>query len=176
MNFKVMNMFLSEENIKRHLEHLRTLRLKYSVLEKSLPELKGKDMTVVARSGINKKIKEEALELLWLINSHELFFNSFNDNPTWSEAMRKHNSSRERFVYDLLMEARDKDCGFLYIYPDRQKRLLTVYTDRFDGAFVKYEPKLCLDLYEHTYFSDYGFKKEKFLRNALMYLDTGRLY
>lgn len=175
MNFKVMNFFLSEENVKLHIEHLRTLRLKYSVLEKSLPELKGKEMTVIARSAINRKIKEEALELLWQIKSHELFFNSFAENQTWSEEIRKHNSSRERFVYDLLMEARGKDCGFLYVYPDRRKKLMTVYTDRFDGAFVKYEPRLCLDLYEHTYFSDYGFKKEKYLRNALMYLDTSRL-
>lgn len=175
MNFKVLNFFLSEENIKRHIEHLRTLRLRYSVLEKSLPELKERTMTDIARSGINRRIKDEALELLWLIKSHELFFNSFSENPLWHEEIRKHNSSREKFVYDLLMEAKGKDCGFLYVYPDKQKRLLTVYADRFDGAFVKYEPSLCLDLYEHTYFADYGFKKEKFLRNALAYLDTGRL-
>lgn len=175
MNFKVMNLFLSEENIKRHLEHLRTLRLKYSVLEKSLPELKEKTMADVGRLGINRKIRDEALEILWLIKSHELFFNSFTKNPIWSDDIRKHNSSRERFVYDLLIETKGRDSGFLYVYPDRQKRLLTVYTDRFDGAFIKYEPRLCLDLYEHTYFVDYGFKKERFLRNALMYLDTGRL-
>lgn len=175
MNLKVMNLFLSEENIKRHVEHLRTLRLKYSVLEKSLPEIKDRDIISISRSAINRKVKEEALELLWLIKSHELFFNSFSENPVWCEGVRKHNSSRERFVYDVLMEAKDKDCGFLYIYPDKQKKLITVYTDRFDGAFVKYEPRLCLDLYEHTFFSDYGFKREKFLRNALMYFDTSRL-
>lgn len=175
MNFKAMNMFLSEENIKRHLEYLRTLRLRYSVLEKSLPELSGKNIIEIARLGISKKVKEEALELLWQIKSHELFFNSFCEAPSWPETIRRRNSSRERFAYDLLMDARGRDYGFLYVFSDRQEKLVTVYTDRFDGAFVKYEPRLCLDLYEHTYFTDYGFKKERFLRGALSYLDTGRL-
>ena len=61
MNFKAMNMFLSEENIKRHLEHLRTMKLKYSILEKSLPELKGRSIAQIVRLGINRKLKDEAI-------------------------------------------------------------------------------------------------------------------
>ena len=51
MNLNAMNLFLSEENIKRHLEHLRTQKLKYSILEKSVPELKGKSIKEILRSG-----------------------------------------------------------------------------------------------------------------------------
>ncbi len=175
MNLKAMNMFLSEDNIKRHLEYLRNLRLRFSVLEKSLPEIKGKDMVGITKLGIGRKIKDEALELLWLIRSHELFFNSFSMTQGWRDEVRKNNSSREKFVYDLLMEAREKDHGFLYAYSDRQNKIVTVYADKYDGAFVKYQPSICLDLCEHTYFNDYGFKKEKFLTNALGYFDTGKL-
>ena len=67
MNLKAMKMFLSEENVKKHLEHFRNLRLRFSVLEKSIPELKGKDISAVSKLSISRKIKDEALELLWPI-------------------------------------------------------------------------------------------------------------
>ena len=175
MNFKAMNLFLSEDNIKEHLEHLRQLRLKYSILSKSLPEIKDKDIGDLLKLGINRKVREEVIELLWQIKSHELFFNSFSLNPRWSEEIRKYNTSHERFLYDIMMEAKDKSYGFLYVLNDKQKKLLIKCTEGFDGAFAKYEPILCIDLYEHTYFLDYRFKKEKFLRNALAYFDIGRL-
>jgi len=175
MNIKAMSFFLSEDNIKEHLEHLRYLRMKYSILLKSIPEIQGKDIGSLLRTAIDRKAREEAIELLWQIKSHELFFNSFAENPTWGEDVRKYNTSRERFLYDILMEVKDKSFGYLYVYKDKQKRLLTDYSDRFDGAFAKYEPLLCIDLYEHTYFLDYRFKKEKFLRNALAYFNTGGL-
>lgn len=175
MNLKAMKMFLSEENVKKHLEHFRNLRLRFSVLEKSIPELKGKDISAVSKLSISRKIKDEALELLWQIKSHELFFNSFTINPLWNEEIRKHNSSRERLIYDVFSQVKDLYYGFLYVYTDRHKNIITIYSNKYDGTFVKYQPSLCLDLYEHTYFNDYGFKKDKFLSNALGYFDTGRL-
>ena len=44
-----------------------------------------------------------------------------------------------------------------------------------DGAFLRYEPVLAVDMYEHAYFNDYGFEKEKYLRTSLEYLDLERL-
>lgn len=175
MNFKAMNMFLSEENIKNHIEHLRTLRLKYSVLEKSITELNGKGIGEVYKMGISRKIKDEAIELLWHIKSHDLFFNSFSEMVVWHDDIRKNNGSRESFVYNLLTLAERKKYGYIYVYLDRQKKITVSFADSFDGAFVKYEPRLCIDIFEHTYFNDYGFKKDKFIRGALAYLDTNKL-
>ena len=125
--------------------------------------------------GINRKIKDEALQLLWHIKSHDLFFNSFNEIVVWPDEIRKNNGSRESFIYSLLMLANEKNSGYIYVYPDRQKKITLSYADHFDGAFVKYEPRLCIDIFEHTYFNDYGFKKEKFLHGSLAYLDTNKL-
>ncbi|MBO7196943.1 MAG: hypothetical protein J6V80_06450, partial [Clostridia bacterium] len=64
MNFKAMNQFLSEENIKRHLEHLREYKLKLSILVKSIPELKGLSFAEILKSDIKREVKNEASELL----------------------------------------------------------------------------------------------------------------
>ena len=42
MDPKAQNSFLSEANIKEHLSYLKTLKNKFSIIEKSYPELKGK--------------------------------------------------------------------------------------------------------------------------------------
>ena len=175
MNFKAMNLFLSEENIKRHLEYLRTLRLKYSILEKGVPEIKGKGIKDITMSSLNRKIKDEAMSLLWQIKTHEVFFNSFSESPIWPDSMKKQFSSREKFLYDLMIKATDGEYGYLYIFSDNQKRIRSLFTNRFDGAFLQYQPLLCIDLYEHSYFCDYGFAKDKFIKGALAYLDTGKL-
>ena len=175
MNVKAMNMFLSEENIKRHLEHLRTHKLKLSILEKSQPELKGKDINEISKMSINRDIREEALNLIWYIKSHECFFKSFCQVQLKSECVLKYFSSREKFLYDLSVEAKEHDHGFLYVYLDRRGVPRTSFLAEPSGAFLKFTPILALDLYEHTYFLDYGFMKDKFISNALIYLDVGKL-
>lgn len=174
MNLKAMNMFLSEESIKRHLDHLRDYRLRLSILEKSLPELRGKRMSQIIRSGLSRDIKEEALGLHWYIHAHECFFNSFSEAPKRSDLINKYFSSRERFVYDLYLEAIKREYGFLFVYLDRGVPK-TVFATVDDRAFMKFSPVLAIDLYEHTYFSDYGFSKDRFLRSALMYLNTAMI-
>jgi hypothetical protein len=61
MNFEAMNLFLSEGNIKRHLEHLREKRLCYSILEKSIPALCNVSMNEIFRLNIDRETKNEAL-------------------------------------------------------------------------------------------------------------------
>lgn len=175
MNFNAMRLFLSEDNIKNHLEHLHTQRLRLSILEKSVPQIKGKTITEIWRMGIDRDIKNEASSLIWYIKSHECFFNSFTETPERCKRLEKHYSSREKFLYDLFMMANDRDCGFLYVYNDMQGKPQTVYSTGNDGAYIKFEPILAIDTYEHTYFTDYGYNKERFLRNALAYLNTGLL-
>ena len=172
MNIDAMNMFLSEENIKKHLEHLRTLRLKYSVLEKSVPEIGGRDLSEILKLRIAPQIREEVSELLWNIRSHELFFNSFVEHPLWN----RKDLSRERLMYDILQLSYVKGYGFIYIYNDNKNGSVKLsHSIEFDGAFVRYKPKLCIDLFEHVYFCDYGFKMDRYLSGAISYLNTGKL-
>lgn len=175
MDTSALNLFLSEENIKRHLDHVNTISLKYSILEKSEPAIEGKTMREIARMHISRDLKEEALELLWRIKSHKLFFISFSSTPKKSTSLLKQYSSRESFLYSLFEMAREKDNGFLYVYKDRSGEIKVNISSQMEGAFIKWEPILALDLYEHSYFSDYLFKKERYLREALMYFDTGKI-
>ena len=175
MNFDAMNMFLSEGNVRRHLDHLRTMRLRYSIIEKSLPEIKGRSAEEIIRLGLGREIKDEILSLLWYIRSHECFFDSFTDRTERAKIRLRHYSSRERLIYDLYTPAKENYHGFLYIYRDRYGVVRYHFTDENDGAFISYQPILAIDLYEHAYFNDYGFNKDAFLKGALEYLDLARL-
>lgn len=175
MNLKAMNMFLSEDNIKRHLEHLRTLRLKYSIIEKSFPEFKGKGIKEILRMNINKDLKDEALSLLRSIRAHEIFFVSFTELPKRPDGVMRHYLSRERLLYELFNAGKERVCGFLFLYLDKYGIPRYSFSAWDDGAFLRYEPILAVDMYEHAYFSDYGFAKEKYLHSALEYLDLERL-
>ena len=175
MNLKAMNMFLSEDNIKRHLEHLRTQKLRFSIIEKSFPEIKRKEMNEIVRLNISKDVKDEALSLLGYIKAHECFFDSFTEIPKRSDEIMKHYASRESFIYNLYTAAKDKKYGFLFVYKDKYGIPRFVFSEENEGAFLRYEPLLAIDLYEHVYFNDYGFAKDKYLRSALEYFDLERL-
>ena len=172
MNFEAMNLFLSEGNIKRHLEHLREKRLCYSILEKSMPELRERPINEIFRLNIDRGIKDEAISLLWYIKSHECFFDSFSMNQSMGKMMR---ISAEKLLYEIYTEAMKMDHGFLFVTLDKQKTPRLMFSDGNDGAFIKYKPILALDLYEHTYFLDYGFDKKRFLQNAIQYLNISSL-
>ena len=148
MNFKALNTFLSEENIRRHEEYLNSLRLKLSILEKS-------DPTVMR---IGSQIRREVAELALEIKSHEKFFDSF---------CLDQRTGHEQIKYEIYCQAMRREYGFLYIYYDRGIKL------SFD--MPRAEKCLCIDLYEHCYFLDYGFKKDKFLKNCISHLDLARL-
>ena len=175
MDIGALNLFLSEENIKRHSDYLNTLSLKYSILEKSEPALIGKTMLEISRMRLAQDVKEDALRLLWNINSHKIYFKSFNANPQKSELLLKKYTSRESFLYSLFELAKGRENGFLFVYKDGGGAINVDISDQMGAAFLKWEPLLSIDLYEHAYFSDYLFNKERYLRAALAYLDTGRL-
>lgn len=171
MDIEAMNCFLSRENIEKHLEHVRQARLRLSVLEKSFPCISGAKIAEIKNANIDRKAKGEALWLKKYVKSHELFFNSFSLNGGRCEKIKKYYSSREGFIYEIFRVAREMDSGFLFVHIDGKRGPKIDFSSDLSAPFTKYEPNLALDLYEHTYFADYGFLKDKFLKNALSYFN-----
>jgi len=175
MDISALRSFLSEENIKMHLGYMKNLKLKYSVSEKSIPSLSGKSMEDVRRLGVKKSVKEELLSLLSEIRLHECYFHSFSRTPHTSELIKKHYSSDSAFRYELLLVSRSAECGFLCVFVRDRSRPSVRVCDK--DALVQYRdvPVLALDLCEHAYFLDYGFKREEYLRAAISHLDLSKL-
>ena len=174
MNTEAMRMFLSEENISKHIGHYRDLCLKLSILEKSEPNLTGKTLCDIMRMRIDRDMREEAIRLKWSILAHECFFYSFSKDQGRYIANLSQGKSRAGFVYDIYVESKRRECGFMFVYLDNGIAKAD-YDNTYKRAFIKYTPLLALDLYEHSYFWDYGFNRDLYLRSALTYLNTDRL-
>lgn len=170
MDFAAMNMFLSEDNMKKHLDYLHTLEARLSIILKSIPSSEGRDIDRALCGRLDRKTKDEIKLLLWHVRSHKCFFDSFSTKPANNIPELK----KQKLLYDIFLAAKGADYGYLYILGDRSRPIIKLCND-YDGAFVDYHPFLAIDLYEHVYFADYGFAGEKFLRNALAYLDLSKL-
>ena len=173
MNLTAMRMFLSEDNIQRHLDYLNTLKLRFSILEKSFPLLFQADFSAIYRLKIDKQIKNEAIDLLKNIRSHELFFDSFSETHKRNEKIKEQFISRDSLLYEIEKVAKDTEIGFVYIFINKTGKIDISHSN--DSAFVIFKPILAVDVSEHSYFLDYGYKKDKYLRGALSYLDTEKI-
>lgn len=171
MNFEGLNCFLSEDNIRRHREFLNTARLKLSILNKSDGRLKGITLGEAKRLRGDRSLREELCSLLWCINSHEAYFDSFRVNPYVNPRKK---SISEKLLYHIYSLGMNRDYGFICISAegDNVKLSFSDGNNRLDNFDDKI---LCLDLYEHAYFLDYGFNKDKYLKNAISHLDIGRV-
>lgn len=166
-----MNAFLSEEEILKHKEYLRQLKLKYSILEKSIPGIENKDFRDISRM-LRTDEREEVLKLLSKIRLHELYFSSFSDTPMKKNSfVSEQFGSEANFLYNLFKICKNAYPSFLCITV-RKGRIFPVLTEDF---FSLNTPLLAIDLYEHAYFGDYGFNREKYLESALSYLDLDRI-
>ena len=171
MDYSAMRLFLSEENIKMHLEYLNKQRLVYSILQKSNSEIVGNDIKAIYNQNLPRGVKREALNLLCDIKSHELFFNSFANSSPMCKKIKEFYGSAEKLIYEAFILAKSNSYGFVYAFLDKKKSPHIEYRIDPLDVFIKYEPILALDLSEHTYFKDYGFNKERFFKNALGYLN-----
>lgn len=171
MDCSSMTLFLSEENIKLHKEYLNKQKLRYSILKKSCATPLASDIKEIYRNAMPKDVKKEALELLCDIKSHELFFNSFIYPTKICNNIKKYYTSQESLVYDVLLKARERNFGFLYLCLDTRGKPRLEYGNNEVDIFIKYDPILAFDLWEHVYIRDYGFNREKFLRCALEYFN-----
>ncbi len=167
--------FLTNENIQMHKEHLKNLRLKYSILEKSIPALKDAIPYDIAHLRIKRCDREEALRLKCDIISHEIYFDSFTDKHVSSSVVCEHYGSENAFIYEAYKAARGKTSGFMYITLASGNRPMIYFTDEFDIFALKYTPVLAVDLYEHAAFYDYGFEHDKYIENAVSHLNLSKL-
>jgi superoxide dismutase len=168
-----MRTFLTEENINVHKEYMKTLHLRHSIVEKSIPEIKGKNIFEIERMRLKKTDREEILSTLSEYLAHEIYFKSFTITQNREPCIREYYSSEEAFLYEVFIMGMNAKEGFVFIHlNERGKPEIQICQS---GIKTKYLPKLAIDLCEHAYFLDYRFEKERYLKNALSHLDLSLL-
>ena len=167
-----MTEIFSEENLALHREYVRKLRLKYSILETSLPEISGASVEDALRLRLTRVDRTDVMRLLPEIELHEIFFSSFSvDRYPHSELIVKRFGSVAAYLDMLYRIVRDVSHGFLVI---RQNGDCFVVTEYY-RAFIDGCPKLAIDMCEHAYFLDYGFDRERYLCSCLSRLDIEKI-
>ncbi len=165
--------FLSEENINCHREYMKTLRLQHSIMEKSIPEIKGKSVYEIEKMHISNKDKKDILPIFREYLAHQMYFNSFCIQPKSLSTIKKYYSSVEAFLYEIHLLAMKSESGFVFVFIG--DRGIPEITHKHGYDRIKNTPRLALDISEHAYFLDYRFDKESYVRNALSHLDLSLL-
>ncbi len=173
MNNSVMREFLSEDNLNLHLSHMKTIGHRYSILKKSTEGLIANSVAEVKKCRIPASVKDEAISLFSYIEAHKIFFDSFAHISQRCNNVRKYFGSEERCLYEVLTLAKSNEHCFVYVYIDSKRRV------RIEAAAPQeihtFSPILAIDLYEHSYFYDYGFDKNKYLQSAISRLNIEKL-
>ena len=163
--------FVSERALMLHREFLNSERLRLSVIEKSYPELMGKNIKQILRSACG--CKNDAVRLKLNIKCHELYFSSFQERYSPSETVRLSYGSEASFLYELGRIAIATEEQFVFISSDRGK---IIVKDGGVGVVARFDKDtLVLDLSEHAYFLDYGFDKAAYVQNMISYLNLSVL-
>ena len=167
-----MTEIFSEENLALHREYVRKLRLKYSILETSLPELSGAPIETALRLRLTSVDRADVIRLLPEIELHEIFFSSLTEEkyPN-SDSVVKRFGSVAAYLDMLYRLLREASHGFLII---RQNGDCSVVT-KYYRAFCCGRPVLAIDMCEHAYFLDYGFDRERYIYSCLSRLDIGKI-
>ncbi len=170
-----MTEFLCEDSIHRHREYLRTKRLKYSILNKSLKGLESENIREIARQKMDAEAKREALALLGEIKAHELYFDSFGAvrYPSSPLAVRQYGSCAA-LLNTIFRRCLDTRYGFVCAGIENG-RVVVFHEFTEYLLFLRHTPLLAVDVCEHAYFADYGFDKERYLYTALSYLALNKL-
>ena len=167
-----MECFLSEEAIELHKEYLRTLKFRYSVMEKSFPEIKDANLDAISR--MRHMYKDEILALKSEIFCHELFFNSFGELYQSSSLVKENYRTESTFLYGIFDMCKSSCAAFLII--NKNKGCVNTALLKEPKEILKIpSPVLSLDLCEHSYFLDYGFDRERYLTNLLPYINLSIL-
>ena len=174
MNISALESFLTKDNINLHLEYLKTQRLKYSIIEKSIPAIKGKSFADVLKMRLSKSLENEILPLIISIKSHEIYFSSFSSEQKTYPFPRCEFSSDPAFRYSMLEKAKASNAKFLYAFNDRGI-LKFAFDSEAPLSVLLSSSALAIDLCEHAYFLDYRFEREAYLRSAVRALNIPSL-
>lgn len=170
-----MNKFLSDDSIALHMEFVRKQRLKLSVIEAEFPSVMGLDPHLIARLRIPRDVKINAIDLSSEVKLHDVFFTSFSPSRfVRSRTVETLYGSEAAFLNRIYREALSLRFGFVTVHMHLDNIYVRAYGDPKE-AFSIGSPILAFDVCEHTYFSDYGFDKERFLLSAIPYLDISKL-
>ena len=163
--------FLSERAIALHEDYLEKLKLRYSILEKSVPSIVGKEISEVQKMRV--PYKDEIMSLKCNIICHEIFFSSFGRAHQSSKCIRGAFGSESGFLYEIYETVKETENSFAFINTKRgvPQISLGMPMDILRLSNVV----LAIDLYEHTYFLDYGFDKCEYVRRMLAYLNLNKV-
>lgn len=175
MKYEPMLSFLGEDTLRAHAEYLRGERLRHSIDEKSIAQIKGRTPREISSMNIKRSIREEVVKRLVNIKLHDCYFASYTLTPAPCPLIKKHYSSENGFLYEAEELALSADWGFLYVALDERKVPRSYLSGSNPRTFIKDTPILALDLCEHAYFSDYSFDRKRYVRAALAHLDLSKL-
>lgn len=168
-----MRAFLTDENVLIHKEYMRTLRLRHSIMEKSLPEIKGKGLFEIEKMRLQMSIKDDIIPNLREYLAHDLYFKSFSQDRYTPSCIKDYYSSVEAFLYEIYLVASNKIGGFVFVFVDDRGRPIISHSK--DVKRCRYAPRLAIDISEHAYFLDYRFEKDKYIRSAIGNLNLSLL-
>ena len=156
-----------------HRDYLRSLSLKYEILEKSEPKLCGLPLSRLMNypRGIARDICAEAIVLLSEISLHRLYFESFSEKGELycQKQIEDRVGSLSSFIYDMKNASLKLRRGFVSIGRGRNGVEFRASED-FTEHFVEFFPLLTIDLCEHAYFVEYGFNTERYLDSMISHL------
>ena len=160
-----------------HEEYLRTLSLRYSILEKSVPAIEGKGLREIQRmTGLSSTLREEILSALREREAHKLYFSSFARGGCACPPVARQYGSEQAFLYELSLMAREVDPGFLIVYGNPSRSSVETECGREYLRFRRDRvPLLALDLCEHAWFLDFGFRRDEYIRRALGHFNLGKI-
>ena len=170
-----MTEFLSEESVLFHKAYVKELRLKHSIIEKSLEGISGKNVAHILGMRLPKNDVSYALRHLPEIELHELYFSSFSPvQNSASATVRESYGSEGALLNEIYRIATSLPYGFVTVGVYRGRVRIWAHSDPLE--LLRWGvPLLALDVCEHAYFRDYGFDRSSYLINALSRLDLSRI-
>lgn len=165
--------FISEKNLALHKEQVGRDILRLGILERSVPEIAAATPRELSRIRVRGIDMHAAAELKASILLHRIFFGSFSDKAFSPSAAIRQRFGSERALCELLLrEGLEKRIGFAALLKS-DRGLSAAASESALELFSLGEPLLAVDLWEHSYYGDFGFDKEAYLRAALSHLKLG---
>ena len=160
--------FISEMAQKEHREYLVNLKHKANIWKKSGVDVENASGRGIFSPRLLRAEKQTVTELCNSIKLHEIYFDSYRFSYMPSVWVKKSFGSENNFAYELSRLAEKSKADFLSVYMDKYNNVgFCEGLNAPQGALVK----LTLDLCEHAYFRDYGFKRDKYIRIAIAHLN-----